>query len=131
MRNYLDQLDDEQKAAVRATERAIAVLAGPGSGKTRTLACRALHLLLADPSCKVRLLTFTNKAAAEMKSRAMGLAGVAASRIASSNFHTFGMRFLRNHAKEAGISSDFDIAEDEEAVEIAFEVGGSQNLLNR
>ena len=131
MPNYLDQLDEEQKAAVCATERAIAVLAGPGSGKTRTLACRALHLLLTDAGCKVRLLTFTNKAAAEMKSRALTLAGVAASRIASSNFHTFGMRFLRNHAREAGIGADFDIVEGDEAIEIARDVGGSESLLER
>src|SRR5258708_4608381 len=129
MPNYLDQLDEEQKAAVRATERAIAVLAGPGSGKTRTLACRALHLLFSDAECKVRLLTFTNKAAAEMKSRALTLGSVAASRIASRNFHTFGMRFLRNHAREAGIRADFDIVEGEEATDIALDVGGSDVLL--
>jgi superfamily I DNA/RNA helicase len=131
MPNFLDDLDDEQKAAVRATERAIAVLAGPGSGKTRTLACRALHLLLDDLGCKVRLLTFTNKAAAEMKSRALALAGVASSRIASSNFHTFGMRFLRNHAEEAGIPADFDIVEGEDAAEIARDVDGSDSLMER
>src|SRR5579863_910519 len=131
MPEYLDQLDDEQKAAVCATERAIAVLAGPGSGKTRTLACRALHLLLHDSGCKVRLLTFTTKAAAEMKSRALALAGVASSRIASSNFHTFGMRFLRNHAEEAGIPADFDIVEGEDAAEIARDVGGSDSLMER
>ena len=131
MPSYLDQLDDEQTAAVQASERAIAVLAGPGSGKTRTLACRALHLLHGDAGSKVRLLTFTNKAAAEMKSRALTLAGVAASRVASSNFHTFGMRFLRNHAREAGIGVDFDIVEGEEATELAQEVGGSDALKER
>jgi DNA helicase-2/ATP-dependent DNA helicase PcrA len=76
-------------------------------------------------------LTFTNKAAAEMKSRALSLAGVASSRIASSNFHTFGMRFLRNHGKEADIPADFDIVEGEEAAEIARNIGGSDSLMER
>src|ERR1700735_2688799 len=129
MPDYLAQLDDEQRAAVQASERAIAVLAGPGSGKTRTLSCRALHLLTREPYTKVRLLTFTNKAAAEMKARALGLAGVASSRIVSSTFHTFGMRLLIDHAIEAGIKPDFDIVEGDEQSQIALEAGGSDTFL--
>ena len=63
-----DGLDAEQIAAVEAKERSIAVLAGPGSGKTRTLSFRSRHLLLNDSEASALLLTFTNKAAAEMKS---------------------------------------------------------------
>ena len=70
------ELDDEQTAAVEATEKAIAVLAGPGSGKTRTLSHRARHLLREHPGSRALLLTFTNKAAAEMKARAIGVAAV-------------------------------------------------------
>lgn len=97
------ELDDEQLAAVDSTERAIAVLAGPGSGKTRVLSFRARRLLLEDPDSRALLLTFTNKAAAEMKSRALGVAAVTSDRIQASTFHTFGMRLLRAHGELVGI----------------------------
>src|SRR5438128_1120962 len=78
--SYEDPLDPQQREAVEATERAIAVLAGPGSGKTRTLSYRTRHLLLRDRDARALLLTFTNKAAAEMKFRAIGVAAIASNR---------------------------------------------------
>jgi DNA helicase-2/ATP-dependent DNA helicase PcrA len=89
-----EQLDEEQRNAVRAPEFAIAVLAGPGSGKTRTLARRARHLLSGSGQSRALLLTFTNKAAAEMKARALATAAVASERIEAGTFHGFGVRFL-------------------------------------
>jgi DNA helicase-2/ATP-dependent DNA helicase PcrA len=107
-------LDDDQHSAVEARERAIAVLAGPGSGKTRVLSCRTRHLLLVDPGARALLLTFTNKAAAEMKARALGMSRVASDRIQASTFHTFGMRLLRSHGDLLGIDRDFEILDRED-----------------
>lgn len=123
--SYEDPLDPEQRKAVEATELAIAVLAGPGSGKTRTLSYRTRHLLLRDRDARALLLTFTNKAAAEMKFRAIGVAAIASDRIQASTFHTFGMRTLRSHGAVVGIESDFELIDDEEQKEFAAEELGS------
>ncbi len=114
-------LDQEQVAAVHARESAIAVLAGPGSGKTRVLSYRARHLLIREPTARALLLTFTNKAAAEMKARALGVAIVSSDRILASTFHTFGMRVLHAHGDLADIGREFQVMEDDERAELAEE----------
>lgn len=108
-----DELDEEQRRAVEATERAIAVLAGPGSGKTRTLSHRMRRLLRDSPGSRALALTFTNKAAAEMKARALGLAAVAGDRIRAGTFHGFGATFLRAQGELVGIGPDFEIIDPE------------------
>jgi DNA helicase II / ATP-dependent DNA helicase PcrA len=122
-----EALDDEQREAVEAHERAIAVLAGPGSGKTRALSYRARRLLINDANSRALLLTFTNKAAAEMKVRALGVAAVMSRRIQASTFHTFGLRILRSHGEHVGIEPDFEILDRDEqdtfAAEAAHEAG--------
>jgi len=114
-------LDDEQREAVDADERAIAVLAGPGSGKTRVLSYRARRLLIDDAGARALLLTFTNKAAAEMKARALGVAAVMSGRIQASTFHTFGLRVLRSHGALVGIEPDFEILDRDEQETFAAE----------
>jgi DNA helicase-2/ATP-dependent DNA helicase PcrA len=109
-----DFLDDEQRAAAFSPLPAIAVLAGPGSGKTRVLSCRVSHLLTSDSDANALLLTFTNKAAAEMKARALTLAPVSSSRMLACTFHTFGMRVLKAHGDMLGIERDFEILSEEE-----------------
>lgn len=111
---YEEPLDDEQRAAVEATERAIAVLAGPGSGKTRVLSFRARHLLLRDKKSNCLLLTFTNKAAAEMKSRAVAANPVMSKRIRAGTFHNFALSVLRSHGTHVGINLDFDVLDEDE-----------------
>lgn len=128
------ELDDEQCKAVEATERAIAVLAGPGSGKTRVLSYRTRRLLQNDRESKALLLTFTNKAAAEMKARALDVAVVSSDRIWASTFHTFGLRILRNHGELVGVSPDFEIADSDEQKELAEEAtarAGTKNWATR
>jgi DNA helicase-2/ATP-dependent DNA helicase PcrA len=71
------------------------------------------------------LLTFTNKAAAEMKTRAIGVSGIASTRIEASTFHTFGATVLRNHGHLLGITPEFDILDDEQAKEVADEIVAS------
>ena len=114
-----DRLDEEQQAAVDSGQKAIAVLAGPGSGKTRALSYRARRLLLDRPGSRVLALTFTNKAAAEMKARALGLTAVASERLRAGTFHGFGVEFLRGHGTECSIEQDFEIIDADEAKEVA------------
>src|SRR5262245_49208250 len=121
-------LDAEQKAAVEAKESAIAVLAGPGSGKTRALSFRARHLLLGDQDASALLLTFTNKAAAEMKSRALDVAGVPSRRLAASTFHTFCAEVLRAHGDLVGLSRDFEIMDGREARQLAERIATSNSM---
>ena len=121
-------LDAEQRAAVEAKERAIAVLAGPGSGKTRTLSFRARHLLLKDAEASALLLTFTNKAAAEMKSRALDVAGVPSRRLAASTFHTFCADVLRAHGGLADVSQDFEILDGREQRELASSIASQHSM---
>ncbi|HEV7566339.1 MAG TPA: ATP-dependent helicase [Microbacteriaceae bacterium] len=118
-----DELDDEQRDAVESSEAAIAVLAGPGSGKTRVLSYRTRHLLHQDRETKALLLTFTNKAAAEMKARALDVAVVTSDRIWASTFHTFSMRVLRNHGDLVGVDREFEIPDEEEQKELKEEAG--------
>jgi superfamily I DNA/RNA helicase len=118
-----EALDSEQRDAATATDRAIAVLAGPGSGKTRTLAHRARHLLTEHPHTRALLLTFTNKAAAEMKQRALKVGNVAATSIDAGTFHAFGAQVLRAHGALVGIEKDFTIIDQYEEEDLAEAVG--------
>jgi ATP-dependent DNA helicase UvrD/PcrA len=115
--------DPDQIRAVEAQEVAIAVLAGPGSGKTRTLAKRAHYLLTKHSSDSVRLLTFTNKAAAEMKARALRVPGQSSERLAAGTFHTFGLEVLQNHGKQVGLSTEFEIIDEDEQKSICQQAG--------
>ena len=115
--------DPDQVRAVEAQEPAIAVLAGPGSGKTRTLARRAHYLLTKHSKEAVRLLTFTNKAAAEMKDRALRVPGQSSKRLAAGTFHTFGLEVLRNHGKQVGLHDEFEIIDNDEQETLCLESG--------
>lgn len=121
-------LDLQQQAAVAAPERAIAVLAGPGSGKTRVLSHRARHLLALHTGSSALLLTFTNKAAAEMKARALAVAVVATHRIRAETYHSFAMRVLRSHGAHVGIEPDYDILDVDEQKQLAKDVALSAGI---
>lgn len=126
-----DELDSEQRAAVCATERAIAVLAGPGSGKTRVLSYRTRHLLETNKGTNALLLTFTNKAAAEMKARAIGVTPGLSKRIRAGTFHNFGLTVLRSHGTHVGIDPDFEILDEDEQrlqAEVAAREAGCRNV---
>lgn len=120
-------LDDQQRAAVEAQEPAIAVLAGPGSGKTRVLAYRARHLLLGDRKGQALLLTFTNKAAAEMKARALGAADIPRHRLVAVNYHTFGLQLLQAHGDLVGVAPSFEILDEDECATLQREIA-SENI---
>ncbi|ACA15612.1 UvrD/REP helicase [Methylobacterium sp. 4-46] len=109
---YLDGLNPEQRRAVEATEGPVLVLAGAGTGKTRVLTTRIAHLIAIGRARPFDILavTFTNKAAREMKERIGGLIGAAGEGMPwLGTFHAIGTKILRRHAELVGLRSDFTI----------------------
>ena len=107
----LDSLNDAQREAVLHGEGPLLVLAGAGSGKTRVIVHRVAHLVrdLAVLPWHVLCVTFTNKAAGEMRERLAALLGADAGDLWVSTFHAFGARFLRREAASAGLAASFPI----------------------
>lgn len=103
----LDRLNENQLAAVQWTSGPLLVLAGPGSGKTLVLTVRAARLLQDDPEASVLALTFTTKAADEMRERLDGFMGHRADRAHLCTYHSFAGDVLRQHGSHVGIKPDF------------------------
>ncbi len=111
MADYLARLNADQRLAVETLDGPLLVLAGAGTGKTRVLTTRFAHLLLtgrAFPS-QVLAVTFTNRAAREMRERVAGLLGRPVEGLWLGTFHALGARMLRAHAALAGLSPNFTI----------------------
>ena len=118
--DFLSSLNPEQQDAVRHAEGPLLILAGAGSGKTRVIAHRIAHLVaegLAPPD-GVLAVTFTNKAAEEMRTRVEGLLGTNCRAMWISTFHALCARLLRREAPHVGLSRDFVIYDsgDQQAV---------------
>jgi DNA helicase-2/ATP-dependent DNA helicase PcrA len=113
--DYAAELNEQQLAAVTAPPGPLLVIAGAGSGKTRTLIYRVAYLLEngIDPR-NILLLTFTNKAAREMLGRVANLLPVDASGLWGGTFHSIGNRILRRHGTALGYSSGFTIMDRED-----------------
>ena len=109
MDEILEQLNDEQIKPVLQTEGAVLVLAGAGSGKTRVLTSRIAYLVEEKnvPPQAILAITFTNKAANEMKERLSKIVDVSRSWVCT--IHSMCVRIIRTYAEEIGISSNFSI----------------------
>lgn len=107
---YLEKLNDPQRQAVTHTDGPVMIIAGAGSGKTRVLTFRIAHLLNkgVDPF-SILSLTFTNKAAREMRNRIENLVGPAAKSLWMGTFHSVFARILRQEAEKLGYPSNFTI----------------------
>src|SRR3546814_781842 len=118
---YLEGLNEAQREAVEALDGPVLVLAGAGTGKTRVLTTRLAHLLAtrrAWPS-EILAVTFTNKAAREMKERIGRLiGGVVEGMQWLGTFHAIGAKMLRRHAELASLRSDFTLLEDRKSTRL-------------
>lgn len=110
MQNYIDQLNKAQKEAATTVDGAVLILAGAGTGKTKTITTRLAYLLSLgiDPASTLTL-TFTNKAASEMRARALAMISEQSSYPALYTFHKFGLIFLRFYIEKLGRKNSFVI----------------------
>ncbi|HVI75940.1 MAG TPA: UvrD-helicase domain-containing protein [Anaeromyxobacteraceae bacterium] len=120
----LDSLNDAQREAVLHGEGPLLVLAGAGSGKTRVIVHRVAQLVLRRGVMPWHVLcvTFTNKAAGEMRERLASLLGPAAEQLWVSTFHAFGARFLRREAAAAGLDPSFAIYDTDDQLRLVKQV---------
>ena len=117
--DYAKELNEQQHAAVTAPPGPALVIAGAGSGKTRTLTYRVGFLLEQGiPADRILLLTFTNKAAKEMMRRVGDLLGQDLPTLWGGTFHSIGNRILRAHADLMGYQRDFTIMDREDAKDL-------------
>ena len=118
--DYAAELNEQQLAAVTAEPGPSLVIAGAGSGKTRTLTYRVAYLLEQGiPADRILLLTFTNKAAREMMRRVTDLLGQELRDLWGGTFHSMGNRILRLHANLLGYERDFTILDRDDAKHLA------------
>ena len=118
--DYRTLLNEQQYKAVSTDSQYVRVVAGAGSGKTRTLTYRISYLIGEKgfrPS-SILAITFTNKAASEMKQRAISLVPQAKTTLSISTFHSFCARFLRQEIDLLGFSNDFQIIDDEDQLQM-------------
>lgn len=116
--DYLKKLNVSQLTAAEWNDGPLLVLAGPGSGKTATLTARVARLVerSQDESFRILCLTFTRKAAVEMRERLLKLVPDAKERVLLTTFHAFATDILRQHGSHFGLSPDFEILEEPERV---------------
>ncbi len=117
--DYARELNEQQLAAVTAPPGPALVIAGAGSGKTRTLTYRVAYLIEQGiPPERILLLTFTNKAAGEMMHRVSDLLGQELRALWGGTFHSIGARVLRLHAETLGYQKDFTILDRDDAKDL-------------
>jgi len=129
--DYLDSLNPAQRAAVEATEGPVLVLAGAGTGKTRVLTTRLAYILRTNKAFPGQILavTFTNKAAQEMKHRVSSLLGGApVEGWWLGTFHALAARQLRRHADLVGLTSSFTILDQDDQVRLIKQLMEAENI---
>ncbi|HEY9236203.1 MULTISPECIES: ATP-dependent helicase [Phenylobacterium] len=129
--DYLEGLNPEQRAAVEATEGPVLVLAGAGTGKTRVLTTRLAHILATGRAKPWELLvvTFTNKAAREMRERITHIIGPSAEGLRwLGTFHSVAAQILRRHAELVGLKSNFTILDTDDQERLIKQVLEAENV---
>ncbi len=123
-RDFLASLNEEQYAAVTTESGPVLVLAGAGSGKTRALTGRAMHLIreMHVPPSAIAVMTFTNKAARELKERLTTFLGEGEQLPWAGTFHGFCVQILRTYAQLAGLSRDFTIYDEDDSQSVVTEL---------
>jgi DNA helicase-2/ATP-dependent DNA helicase PcrA len=128
---YLDGLNPEQREAVVALDGPVLVLAGAGTGKTRVLTTRIVHILTlgrARPS-EILAVTFTNKAAREMKHRVGEMVGEAVEGMPwLGTFHSIGVKILRRHAELVGLKTNFTILDVDDQIRLMKQLLQAENI---
>ena len=130
MADYLARLNAEQREAVETTEGPLLVLAGAGTGKTRVLTTRFAHILMqsrAFPS-QVLAVTFTNKAAREMRERVSAILGREVEGLWLGTFHALCARMLRRHAERVGLASNFSILDSDDQTRLLKQVMEAERI---
>lgn len=129
-RQILDGLNKEQQRAIQTTDGPLLILAGAGSGKTSVLTRRVAYLI-ADrhiPPWAILAITFTNKAAREMRERIEALVGFAAADIWTSTFHTFCARLLRREIAKMGYAQSFTVLDAADQLSVVKRVMRDSNI---
>ena len=128
--NLLEKLNDKQKEAASQIDGSILILAGAGSGKTRTITYRIAHMIenVGISPYSILAVTFTNKAAKEMRERVEELVGDIAKACTISTFHSFGMRLLRMYANKVGYNPNFTIYDTDDQKRMVKAILKGQNL---
>lgn len=130
MPDLLAGLNPEQRAAVEATDGPVLIFAGAGSGKTRVLTHRIAYLIQEKQVLPQHILavTFTNKAAGEMRERILSLVGTQQGQITVGTFHSISARILRREAESLGYSRYFTIYDDDDGLRVVKQIFKDKNL---
>jgi len=125
--DLLADLDADQRDAARIVDGPVVVVAGPGTGKTRMLTHRIAHLVTGRGAAPEQCLaiTFTRRAADEMRGRLAALVPAAADRVLVATFHALGLRILREHAERCGLAPGFRIADEAERLTLLRAAAGT------
>ncbi|WP_376775177.1 ATP-dependent helicase [Saccharopolyspora phatthalungensis] len=129
----LGGLDPDQRAAAEVPGGPLLIVAGPGTGKTRTVTHRLAHLVLERdvPASQCLAITFTRRAAEEMTERLQALIGPDAQQMTVATFHSFGLRILREHHVQLGLGADFGLADSARQHEILTAITGDERTARR
>jgi len=130
MTDYLARLNSEQREAVETVDGPLLVLAGAGTGKTRVLTTRFAHILLTGRAFpgQVLAVTFTNKAAREMRERVSAILGRPAEGLWLGTFHALCARMLRRHAAQVGLSGNFTILDTDDQLRLLKQVMEAERI---
>ena len=130
LNNYLQALNESQREAVENNSGATLVLAGAGSGKTRVLTFKLLHLLvkkILTPN-QILAVTFTNKAASEMKSRVSAMLNFPIDKMWLGTFHSLSLKILRKNFDKVGLKQNFVIIDTDDQLKLIKKICENENI---